>query len=263
MEFGAQISRGGSAGIWAFRVGSRCEHFGQRELLKILPGLNGAQLRWLIQRIDRIEKSRRPLADVLRKEKWANQVSITELYSDKRWPQFLADKIVGGCVPVADLQGIVRVRLTGKGGLIREYSHALDSAILESAQPYKKRQWRNNSSDVTYGLQPDFKNAAFIDALPRARTRSLETVAALRLYRLRTGRYPAKLSTLVPRYLKHVPLDPYEEPHSLRYKPSASKYVLYSIGPDGKDDNAKLLKSDGTILGHSADSKGDIVAINY
>jgi hypothetical protein len=169
--------------------------------------------------------------------------------------------IVGGCVPSADLQGVARVRLTGKGGIIREYSHSLESAILESAQPYKKRQWRNNSSDVTYGLQPDFKNAAFIDALPRARARIIQTIAGLRLYHLKKGRYPANLSTLLPRYIKHVPLDPYDGLHSLRYKSSTSKYLLYRIGPDGKDDNGKPLKSDGTILGHSAYSKGDIVTV--
>ena len=62
---------------------------------------------------------------------------------------------------------------------------------------------------------------------------------ALRAYRLEHGAYPATLAALTPAYLKQIPNDPFAASGPLHYKRQGSKYVLYSIGPDGKDDGGK------------------------
>ena len=62
---------------------------------------------------------------------------------------------------------------------------------------------------------------------------------ALRAYRLDHGAYPATLAALTPAYLSRVPDDPFAISGPLRYKRQGGKYVLYSVGPDGKDNGGK------------------------
>jgi hypothetical protein len=63
---------------------------------------------------------------------------------------------------------------------------------------------------------------------------------AVERYRLKHGRWPDTLSTLVlAQFLREVPVDPYDG-QPLRYRPTKDGVVLYSIGPDGKGDGAAL-----------------------
>jgi hypothetical protein len=65
-----------------------------------------------------------------------------------------------------------------------------------------------------------------------------QTALAVERFRLATDRLPKKLSELVPQLLPAVPLDPFDGA-PLRYKPLVNGYVVYSIGPDGRDDGGK------------------------
>jgi hypothetical protein len=68
-----------------------------------------------------------------------------------------------------------------------------------------------------------------------ARRRLLLAEGAVRCYWLENHRYPDSLRELVPGLLRAVPADPYTET-SLIYRPQAGSFLLYSAGPDGKDD---------------------------
>ena len=70
---------------------------------------------------------------------------------------------------------------------------------------------------------------------------------AMTRYRLEHGSFPEKLDTLVPRYLNEIPLDPFDG-KPLRLLLKENQHVVYSIGPDGKDDHGKPL-SRGYLLG--------------
>lgn len=69
----------------------------------------------------------------------------------------------------------------------------------------------------------------------------LVTILALQAYHQDHKTYPATLTALVPGYLKAVPIDPFALSGSLRYKQAGSSYVLYSVGPDSKDDGGKAI----------------------
>jgi hypothetical protein len=62
------------------------------------------------------------------------------------------------------------------------------------------------------------------------RFRARKTRAAARS--LATGELPERIEDLVPRFLKEVPLDPYDD-RPLRY--SKESRILWSIGDDGVD----------------------------
>lgn len=75
-----------------------------------------------------------------------------------------------------------------------------------------------------------------------------QTVCALERHRIAHGSYPDQLAELIPTYIDKVPLDIIDG-RPLRYRRTDDgKFVLYSIGLDGKDDGGKPVdpqKNDG------------------
>jgi hypothetical protein len=80
---------------------------------------------------------------------------------------------------------------------------------------------------------------------------NLRLAFALALYRAENGRYPAKLAALAPKYLAAVPSDLFSG-KPLIYRPSEKGYLLYSVGPNGKDDGGQ---------GYADDPPGDDLAV--
>jgi len=85
---------------------------------------------------------------------------------------------------------------------------------------------------------PAMSRAVVKEAQGLASARICAVALALERFRLANERLPKELSELVPRFLPTVPLDPFDGA-PLRYKPLAKGYVIYSIGPDGRDDGGK------------------------
>jgi hypothetical protein len=66
--------------------------------------------------------------------------------------------------------------------------------------------------------------------------RTVITAIALKRYQLKHGNYPPDLNSLVSEFVPAVPLDPVDG-QPLRYRLKADgMFLLYSIGPNGKDD---------------------------
>jgi hypothetical protein len=99
------------------------------------------------------------------------------------------------------------------------------------------------------GVEADRKryliSGLVLPALSRSTGREIESLARLRVaqaalaierFRLANGRLPKELNELIPRFLPVVPTDPFDGAR-LRYKPRPKGYVVYSIGPDGRDDD--------------------------
>jgi hypothetical protein len=71
------------------------------------------------------------------------------------------------------------------------------------------------------------------------------TALALEQFRAaHSGQYPGALSELTPDYLPAAPLDPFDG-QPLRYRKQAAGYLLYSIGPDQKDDGGVPMTAKG------------------
>jgi hypothetical protein len=73
--------------------------------------------------------------------------------------------------------------------------------------------------------------------------RDLYVAFALAAYRLDTGRYPAKLEELAPKYLAEVPGDLFSG-QALVYRPAENGYLFYSVGVNGKDDGGRQADDD-------------------
>ncbi len=91
-------------------------------------------------------------------------------------------------------------------------------------------------------------------------TTQLARVAlALSIFHQRNGRYPAKLDEL--NGLIKIPIDPFDQ-KPVRYLVGESSYVLYSVGPNMKDDNGTVTPTqrnlDVVIPRPNLESVGDL-----
>ena len=84
----------------------------------------------------------------------------------------------------------------------------------------------------------------------------LQVTVALALHEAETGRFPAKLADLVPKYLKAVPTDLFSS-KPLMYKHEGKGCVLYSVGENLTDDGGIYNREDEDVDFENA--KDDIV----
>jgi hypothetical protein len=84
-------------------------------------------------------------------------------------------------------------------------------------------------------------------ALTETARRLLITAIALKRFHLRHGKWPNALDELVPDFLAKVPID-FMDGKPLRYKfVNTKRYLLYSVGADGKDDGGDGSPADSTM----------------
>jgi len=76
--------------------------------------------------------------------------------------------------------------------------------------------------------------------------------AATEFYRAEHDSYPPSLDDLVPNYIPELPEDPFSG-ESFEYTPTESSYLLYSVGPDMRDDGGSLLDDTGAFPGRQGD----------
>jgi hypothetical protein len=77
----------------------------------------------------------------------------------------------------------------------------------------------------------------------------------IRAFELETGRPPATLAELVPKYLSEIPDDP-SGAGSIKYRVEADTYTLYCVGLDGEDDGGQpLLDKEGKEVGDLIDAE--------
>lgn len=103
-------------------------------------------------------------------------------------------------------------------------------------------------------LYPNYKQAYQHSVLVRSQYGGAMIAAALKLYNKEKGKYPESLMELAPDYLKEIPGDPLSADGKYVYKKDGDNILLYSIGPDLKDDNGTPRSSP-----YDVESPGDLI----
>ena len=100
--------------------------------------------------------------------------------------------------------------------------------------------------DISSTLDPlDAETTRLIATRNVASTRLLMVELALRAFHLDHGTMPDRLDQLVPKYLKKLPVDPFDpQGRPFRFLNSGKEVVVYSVGADGDDDNGRPLAKD-------------------
>ena len=105
--------------------------------------------------------------------------------------------------------------------------------------------------------------AQFDEAMMEARLAIAHAVLALERYRLaHANRLPDDLSLLVPSMLDSVPLDPFDG-KPIRFRKLTKGYVVYSIGPDRKDDGGVPRDEVRTDAGYSVADTNFSLGLHY
>jgi hypothetical protein len=151
------------------------------------------------------------------------------------------------------------------GGISMKRSHAWLlrwlTQVMEAAQlPFEEQDRRLKELEAA-GRTAPFLARLLVPAVFKVAEACQRTQAALRCavgalaaerFRKAHGRWPDSLAQLTPEFLQKPLLDPYDG-KPLRYRRVGDGVVIYSVGPDGRDDGGKLDRNNpvtpGTDIG--------------
>lgn len=247
MRLGVEIPHG--AVLIGELVGIACEAIGRAPTWKIVDKLDAKQSKAAIKRLEAITAKRPPYPDTLQEEKWAMQSGLQQLFRKSDWAKELTS--MTGAFGQNEEEGFfnkqkweavglqMQVTFYGKGRILNNLSSHMDKLIANAREPYATRSPTPAPPEdpISQIFYPVFDQARSKDVLTQMQTRLLMVVLALHAYKLEHGAYPEMLDQLAPNYLNQVPDDIFWAQKTLHYKRAKDKYLLYSVGPDGKDDN--------------------------
>jgi hypothetical protein len=107
-------------------------------------------------------------------------------------------------------------------------------------------EWAALRRQLPRGVASYFDSLVRYDADMRrdeARFRAAAVALAAESFRRAEGRWPKRFDELVPKYLTAVPRDPFDQA-PLKLAGRGDGLVIYSVGPDGKDDGGALRPED-------------------
>jgi hypothetical protein len=269
LRLGHDVPRGGA--LIAALVGYAINAIGRKELYNVVPHLDAATSRTAARQIEKLEADRFTYAEVMQEEKWFGLASLQDSMRKPNWRSSLFSDDELELLESLDWKTRLQMQMVSKRQVMDNYIRYMDSMIAQGKLPYASGSTPIPipNDPVNQMVLPVFERARWNDARDELGNILLEVMLALRAFQLQHGSYPLTLNALVPSYLTSVPRDPFGGGEALRYRITGDTYMLYSIGPDGKDDGGKAI-NDPTApvvtIGSDRrffvlpDSKGDMVA---
>jgi len=160
-----------------------------------------------------------------------NWFAATEDYSGR----YAKDTILFSLTPGAEKES--------RAALLRHYAALIDAAKrpCEEQGPALARLDAEGDDMPVLARQLNLHGAKICDRFRRGRAELRCAIVALAAerFRRRHQRWPQRLEELVPDFLAQVPADPFDgAPLRLRRLPDG--LVIYSVGPDGHDDDGDV-----------------------
>ena len=215
IQFGVQVPRGGN--VITSLVGIAIQNGGRKGLKQVIPNLSAVEAKLAESRLEAILSTQTPFLETLREE---SRSSKTEM-----------------------IKSIPNVPLV-KPLYLGYYSNGIKMILAEAQKPYPQRSLDPKAvkSNIFYALVADtWLKTGFKYEQNNVNLSFLALSLGLHAYKKEHGNYPGALEALVPAYLSKLPDDPFASKGSFQYKRKGDKYLLYSVGPDGKDDGGKAI----------------------
>ena len=155
----------------------------------------------------------------------------------------------------ADLKA--REQARGKSGFFSEFLDGLKGG------PETKKKMKEVLLDTYAGMTMP----AFEKLIPRyhlflCQLSILRAGLAVKLYQRARRRLPDTLAQLVPAYLSEVPQDSFNKFAPLNYAKLGKRSLIYSFGPDKKDDGGRTALDGAAYFDDASKDAGDIVFYN-
>jgi hypothetical protein len=201
--------------------------------------LTSKELNQIISECTRIEREQRNLADALEIE---YRIWITLLYDTSQNIPF--DE-------TSNDDRILSKYFIYKGHMVRNYvnynQELMCTMTTKTYQQFVQIDWEKI-------IPRDVLSRLFIQPSTKAYTQYIREIcllrlaqvdSAIRLYHQNKKQWPKSLAELKPNYLPVVPLDPFIN-QSFKLTEDSTGMFAYSVGPDFKDDKAKLIYGEST-----------------
>jgi len=261
LRMGYDLMQGGNT--FDFVVGASANARGLRELWNILPHLDAQQAKKAALRLEKLESTQVSKSDVLREEKYYGQARMIKMMREFPVPYTFYTDEPGSL----NFRKILKMLTTTRRAVFSDYTHYMDQLIAYTEKPYLSTTPPPETPSDMYSqmLIPLYDNFPWNYAQVTCKASQLRVALLLHAYKLEKGEYPQTLDEMTPHYLKAIPKDPFSSGDTLKYKKTQEKYILYSIGPDGKDDNGRAIedkkaKNKRRRFFAQPESKGDFVA---
>lgn len=251
IEFGVLMTRGGP--LRAALAGRDIEIIGRRGIDKLVSRLDNEQTLAAAARLNRIETLRPPFSEAIRQGKIASIALTKEAFDVRNWDEAIEETLKLDGQPFSEDERNTLATI-GQSEIAGAITRAFDAALQSADAPYKPQTLRADYeldpwSALLTGpvnspsLRVDYEAA-------RAQNRLMALSLQLRVSRLQAGRYPETLDTSA---------DPFANGANFKYRREGDSYVLYSVGPNGKDDGGVglVIPENGQIPPRAA---GDLVA---
>lgn len=260
LQMGHDVRRGGS--LVHSRFGARFGDQSRDEIQNLIERVSATQAKNAARRLEQLLQTRWDLAGALTQEKYLMQGLWLAYFANQGgWRQILFPD------DSRDMPNLARAYTLSKQSVIDETGAEYDRQIANARLPYAQKGAPTPPRGLIFD---DFaKNDEiwrFENARDLAGDQLLMLQLALRAYHLENGVYPAKLQALTPNYLMAIPADPFGGGEAMCYKLSGKTYLLWSLGPDGRDDGGtpvppnKDEKNSKRLPGLLLDSQGDFIA---
>ena len=258
------------------QVGIACQAIGRSSLWKAVDRLDAPQARIAARRLEAITAQEPPLAETMLIEEWGDLASLRDLFQKPDWRTKMVTPPKMPPMPKTDplLTLILEQEEPDEGRINRlrwslwpaskresmaNYKQYLDAEIARVSQPYAAHpppspkpkdpvcviKLDTDSPGSMFSAGPDLTRRIWCsDVGSHTYNTMLAATLALHAYKMEQKAYPAFLEQLVQAgILTRVPMDPYALNAPLHYRRQGNGYALYSVGPDGKDDNGSPLIS--------------------
>jgi hypothetical protein len=226
IRFGGQVPHGKS--MMEMSAGRAIQRIGRNPAWKCVNRLSAADALSSVRKLEKISRNTVDFADVLEEEKWILLSSSADMLRDVDFQRrmFIDDPF--------DL----RFLFCSKRAILANLASFMDRSAADARRPYQLRRPLPLPNDpLSEYLCPQYTRERFVYVEEMQLQNSLLTVSlSLRAYKLQNGIYPTSLTQLTPSCLKTLPKDPFSLKGTFRYKLKGENYVLYSVGPDGKDN---------------------------
>lgn len=239
---------GSDPGIISSLVQIGIDAIGVKTLQAVVPHLKGAEeLRRL--RMGDVDAARRQARRSLRGEE-AFGISV---FSDLASGRLTLSALLGDARPrgpnpdFADIPPIpILLRIFVMPSDVQAYKQYLERCREQVQEPFTPATVEDASASGFTAARHGLLTSVIMPALHRYLERVVLDEAlragaltgiAIDRYRLDHGAFPPTLDALSPQYLDEVPRDPFDG-HLLRYIVHNGEALVYSIGPDLKDDGA-------------------------
>ncbi len=248
-QLGETLTHGGTVG--QMYLGLRGQSNGRKYAWAAVSHLSGPEARAAARRLESIRTAHMPFTDTMQEEKWSMQAGLRDVMAKQDWANQLFLKTDRDSPRLLEYPkewiirqaGVSYVETLGKKKILLNNSHWMDIVIAQAQQPYAAHPTLPvlPADLINPALLYDFRPGHFTEVKADTQNALLVTALALQAYRQGHKAYPATLTALVPVYLKAVPVDPFALFGPLGYKRIGAKYVLYSVGPDSRDDGGKAI----------------------